>query len=73
MKTKELIKAIELFQKRYLEKIKEGNPTVCVMAIGYLECFEVFARELNDDEILEIIANLQVIVSLAGIGVCLND
>ena len=68
MKEKELIKAMELFNEKYSDHLEEGNPTVCMMALGYLECFEVFARSLNDDELLERITELQVLVSLAGIG-----
>lgn len=68
MKAKELINAMEIFNERYSKLVKDGNPDACMMALGYLECFEVFARELHDDEILESIANLQVIVSLYGLG-----
>ena len=68
MKTKELIKAMEIFHKKYSDLLEDGNPTACMMALGYLECFEVFARSLNDDELLESITELQVLISLAGIG-----
>lgn len=67
MKTRELIKAMEVFQKKYSKDIADGNPTACTMALGYLECYEVFARELQDEELLESITELQFMVSLAGI------
>ena len=73
MKAKELINAMEIFNERYSKLVNAGNPNSCMMALGYLECFEVFARSLNDDVLLESIYDLQVIVSLAGLGGCLND
>ena len=68
MKAKELINAMEIFNERYSKLVEDGNTTACMIALGYLECFEVFARSLNDDVLLESINDLQVIVSIAGLG-----
>lgn len=59
MTRKALIKAIEFFNEKYYPQTVKGNQNACLMALGYLECYEQFARLLNDEELMSLISELQ--------------